>query len=131
VANADADLTRVVLDNLLGNAWKFTGNRERAVIEFGVASINGVPTYFVRDNGDGFDKAYASQLFIPFLRLPGAEAHKGLGIGLATVESIVLHHGGKIWAEGEPGTGATFFFTLSKTCAKDFQTKKYHFRLVS
>jgi len=112
VANADADLTRVVLDNLLGNAWKYTGNRERAAIEFGVASIDGVLTYFVRDNGDGFDKAYAGQLFIPFQRLPGAEAHKGLGIGLATVESIILHHGGKIWAEGEPGMGATFFFTL-------------------
>lgn len=111
-AHGDASLLRVVLNNLLGNAWKFAVRQENAVIEFGVKEIDGVPTYFVRDNGVGFDKADANKLFIPFQRLPGAEISQGFGIGLATVERIIKRHGGKIWAEGEPGKGATFSFTL-------------------
>ena len=113
VANADPNLLRVILDNLIGNAWKYTGTSEKAVIEFGVTDINGVRTYFVRDNGAGFDMAAAKQIFTPFKRLPGAEKYKGFGIGLATVERIILRHGRKGWAKGEPGKGACFYFTLS------------------
>jgi len=113
VANGDANLLRAVLDNLLGNAWKYTGMREKAVIEFGVMNIDGVPTYFVRDNGTGFDMAYADKLFVPFQRLPGAEKQTGFGVGLATAERIIRRHGGTMWAEGEPDKGACFYFTLS------------------
>jgi PAS domain S-box-containing protein len=112
-AHVDANLLRIVLDNLLGNAWKYSGIKEEAVIEFGVTDIDGLSTYFVRDNGTGFDQKNADQLFIPFRRLPGAEAYRGFGVGLATVERIIRRHGGKIWAEGAPGKGATFYFTLS------------------
>lgn len=112
-AHGDAGMLRIVLDNLFGNAWKFSGIKKEAVIEFGVTEIEGVSTYFVRDNGTGFDQENADQLFIPFRRLPGAEAYRGFGIGLATVERIIRRHGGKIWAEGAPGKGATFYFTPS------------------
>jgi len=112
-ADADANLMRIVLNNILGNAWKYTGMRKDAVIEFGVTDIEGVPIYFVRDNGAGIDNADADKLFIPFKRLSGADEFKGFGIGLATVERIIWRHGGKIWAEGESGKGATFYFTLS------------------
>ena len=112
LANGDATLLRAVLDNLLGNAWKYTSMRELAIIEFGVRDIEGVPTYFVRDNGAGFDQSDADQLFTPFTRLPDTERYKGFGIGLATVERIIRRHGGRVWAEGEPGKGACFFFTL-------------------
>jgi PAS domain S-box-containing protein len=113
MANCDANLLLTVLDNLLGNAWKYSRMREKAVIEFGVSDIGGVPTYFVRDNGEGFDKGDADKLFTPFKRLPGAEKSKGFGIGLATVERIIQKHGGKVWAESELDKGATFYFTLS------------------
>jgi signal transduction histidine kinase len=112
-ANGDSDLLRVVLENLFGNAWKYTGKRERAVIEFGSTEIDGKLVYFIRDNGVGFDKGAADKLFVPFQRLPGAEAFRGFGIGLATVERIIHRHGGSIWAEAEPDKGATFYFTLS------------------
>ncbi|HXE95001.1 MAG TPA: response regulator [Dongiaceae bacterium] len=112
-AIADTNLVRAVLDNLLGNAWKYTGKREEAVVEFGATEIDGKPVYFVRDNGAGFDMADADKLFTPFQRLPGAEEFRGFGIGLATVGRIIRRHGGKIWAEGEPDKGATFYFTLS------------------
>jgi PAS domain S-box-containing protein len=112
VANGDANLLRAVLDNLIGNAWKYTCMREKAVIELGVTDIGGVPAYFVRDNGKGFDKANADKLFAPFQRLPGAEECRGFGIGLATVERIIRRHGGQVWAEGEPDKGATFWFTI-------------------
>ena len=112
VANGDANLLRIVLDNLLGNAWKYTALKEQAVIEVGVRDIEGVATYFVQDNGSGFDMADADRLFVPFQRLPGAGRNKGFGIGLATVERIVKRHGGKVWAEGKPGEGACIFFTL-------------------
>ena len=111
-AVGDAELLRTVLANLLGNAWKYTGTRENAVIEFGVTAVDGKPAYFVRDNGLGFEKADAGKLFVPFQRLMGVEEFRGFGIGLATVERIIQRHGGKVWAEGEPGQGATFYFTL-------------------
>ena len=110
--NGDAKLLRLVLENLFGNAWKYTAVREEAVIEFGATDIDGKETCFVRDNGTGFDMAHAEKLFKPFQRLPGAEEFKGHGIGLATVERIIRRHGGRIWAEGVPGMGATFWFTL-------------------
>jgi light-regulated signal transduction histidine kinase (bacteriophytochrome) len=110
--NGDAKLLNIVLDNLIGNSWKYSGNREGTVIEFGVTEKDGKPAYFVRDNGPGFDMAYAEKLFIPFQRLPGAEEFKGNGIGLATVERIIRRHGGRIWVESEPDKGATFYFTL-------------------
>jgi signal transduction histidine kinase len=112
MVDGDANLLRVVLDNLLGNAWKYTGGREEAVIEFGMIEIEGESACLIRDNGAGFDMKDAEKLFLPFQRLPGAEEFRGFGIGLTTVERIIHRHGGRIWAEGEPDRGATFFFTL-------------------
>jgi DNA-binding response OmpR family regulator len=111
-ANGDRNLLKVALDNLLDNAWKHTGTREEALIEFGVTEVDGKPAYFVRDNGIGIDMTLSDKLFKPFQKLPGTEELEGPGIGLATVERIIRRHGGKIWAEGEPGKGATFYFTL-------------------
>lgn len=113
-AAADARLLRIVLDNLLSNAWKFTVGRERARIEFGVRDdVPGEPTYFVLDNGAGFDMARAAnKLFVPFQRLHNAEEFSGTGLGLATVQRIITRHGGRIWADSAPGAGATFSFTL-------------------
>jgi light-regulated signal transduction histidine kinase (bacteriophytochrome) len=114
-AKADPDLLLVVMENLLGNAWKYTGRQEEALVEFGMQEdASGAPTYFVRDNGIGFDMALAGDLFVPFRRLKGAEEFKGEGIGLATVDRIIRRHGGRIWAESEPGKGATFFFQLGQ-----------------
>ena len=110
--NGDVGLIRVVMENILGNAWKYTGAREESVIEFGMAEFDGEPAYFVRDNGPGFVMADAEKLFIPFQRLPGSGEFMGHGIGLATVERIIRRHGGRIWAEGEPEKGATFYFTV-------------------
>jgi len=110
--NGDANLLRVVLDNLLGNAWKYTAMREEAVIEFGLTEMGDKQTCFVKDNGPGFDMAYAETLFTPFERLANVEKCDGFGIGLATVERIIRHHGGRVWAEGEPGKGASFYFTI-------------------
>jgi len=112
VAQGDRRLLRVVLENLLGNAWKFTGKHPHASIEFGVTGDGGGPAYFVRDNGAGFDMAYAGKLFGAFQRLHRADEFPGTGIGLATVQRIVRRHGGRVWAEGEMGQGATFYFTL-------------------
>ena len=112
VAHGDANLLRAVLDNLLNNAWKYTGMREQAVIEFGVRDIEGAPTYFVRDNGAGFNMADADKLFTPFERLPETEKQRGFGIGLSTVARIIGRHGGRVWAEGVPRQGACFYFTL-------------------
>jgi signal transduction histidine kinase len=108
----DVSLLKVALENLLGNAWKFTSRKEGARIEFGVAEEGGRPVYFVRDDGAGFDQAYADKLFGAFQRLHGQEEFEGTGIGLATVARIVHRHGGRVWAEGEVGEGATFYFTL-------------------
>jgi light-regulated signal transduction histidine kinase (bacteriophytochrome) len=110
--NGDARLLAVVLENLLGNAWKFTSQRERGEITFGRDAREGRPTYFVRDNGAGFDMAYASKLFGAFQRLHSADEFEGTGIGLATVQRVIHRHEGKVWADGRVGAGATFYFTL-------------------
>ena len=113
IVQGDRTLLQVVLENLLGNAWKFTGTHPRARIEFGVAEVEGQPAYFVRDDGVGFDMAYADKLFGAFQRLHTVEEFPGTGIGLATVQRIVHRHGGRVWAEGAVEQGATFYFTLS------------------
>lgn len=117
VAEGDARLITAALDNLVGNAWKFTGKCERARIEIGQRVEGGAPTFFVRDNGAGFDQAYADKLFGAFQRLHAVTEFEGSGIGLATVQRIVRRHGGRIWAEGQVGRGATFYFTLQSGLA--------------
>jgi signal transduction histidine kinase len=107
----DPGLLRVALANLLGNAWKFTRKVPEPRIEFGVRQEGGKPVYFVRDNGAGFDPAEAQRIFAPFERLHDSEEFEGTGIGLATVQRIIERHGGRIWAEGEEGKGATFSFS--------------------
>lgn len=111
-ARADPGLTRIALENLFGNAWKFTSKSGSARIEFGVAAFEGKPVYFVRDNGVGFDPAFGDKLFEQFQRLHEDHEFEGTGIGLAIVDRIVRRHEGKIWAEGAVGQGATFYFTL-------------------
>jgi signal transduction histidine kinase len=113
-AQGDARLLRVALENLLGNAWKFTSRCPTARIELFVENREGRPLYTVRDNGVGFNMAYAGKLFSPFQRLHKATDFPGAGIGLATVQRIVHRHGGSIEAEAGPGTGATFRFTLGE-----------------
>jgi PAS domain S-box-containing protein len=108
----DPRLMRVVLDNLLGNAFKFTAKRPRARIEFGAREESGERVYFVRDDGVGFDTQYASKLFSAFQRLHHARDFPGAGIGLATVQRVLRRHGGQIWAESQPDQGATFYFTV-------------------
>ena len=110
--NGDKRLLMVVLENLLGNAWKFTEKHPRARIECGITQVNGKPAYFVRDDGAGFDMAYADKLFGAFQRLHGTTEFPGTGIGLATVQRIIHRHGGQVWAEGAVEQGATFYFTL-------------------
>lgn len=111
--NADPRLIRVVLTNLLGNAWKYTAQKPIAVIEFGTVEQQGETAYFVKDNGAGFDMAYAEKLFAPFQRLHRQDEFPGTGIGLATVQRIIHRHGGRIWADARPNEGATFLFTLA------------------
>jgi light-regulated signal transduction histidine kinase (bacteriophytochrome) len=102
-----------LLDNLLNNAWKFSSKQAQAQVEFGVTPADaGRAVYFVRDDGAGFDMAYTSKLFSPFQRLHGMQEFSGNGIGLATVQRIVHRHGGRVWADGAVGRGATFYFTL-------------------
>jgi signal transduction histidine kinase len=112
VAQGDARLLRIVLDNLLGNAWKYTRKTERPRVGFGAKTLQRETCYFVSDNGVGFDPAHADRLFAPFQRLHSDQEFAGTGIGLATVQRIVHRHGGKVWAEASEGEGATFYFRL-------------------
>lgn len=112
VAYCDPVLLKIVLENLMGNAWKFTATRPRVRIEFGVEDSRGERVFFVRDNGIGFDMAGADKLFTPFERLDCQVKVEGHGVGLESSRRIIERHGGRIWAESEPDQGATFFFTL-------------------
>jgi light-regulated signal transduction histidine kinase (bacteriophytochrome) len=111
-AEADPRLMRALLENLLGNAWKLTAKTERATIVFGVTRHDGESALYIRDNGAGFDMAYADKLFTPFQRLHKVTEFEGTGVGLATVARIIQRHGGRIWAEGVVDRGATVHFTL-------------------
>lgn len=113
-ALGDRRLLAAVLDNLLGNAWKFTRHQPKPRIELARAEVDGEAVFFVRDNGAGFDMSFVSKLFGVFQRLHGTDQFEGHGIGLATVQRIVARHGGRIWAEGREGAGATFYFTLNE-----------------
>lgn len=110
--NADPGLMQIVVQNLLRNAWKFTSRTDHARIEFGCTQQGKVSVFYIRDNGAGFDQRFAEKLFKPFQRLHATSDFPGTGIGLATVEKIIRRHGGNVWAEGEVGKGATFYFTL-------------------
>jgi signal transduction histidine kinase len=112
VARGDPPLLRAVLENLLGNAFKFTARESEARVEMGASAGAGERVFYVRDNGAGFDMQYAEKLFAPFQRLHSPRDYPGTGVGLATVQRIVRRHGGRVWAQGEPGRGATFSFTL-------------------
>jgi signal transduction histidine kinase len=112
-AFADAKLIEVALANLLGNAWKFTSKKENARIEFGTIERDGKTVYYVKDNGAGFDQSLSEKLFLPFQRLHTEQEFEGTGIGLASVERVILWHGGKIWAEGKANEGAAFYFMLN------------------
>jgi PAS domain S-box-containing protein len=118
-AHLDLQLANTLIENLLGNAWKFTAKQQSARIEFGTTECDGFPAFFVRDNGAGFDMAYASKLFVPFQRLHTAGEFPGTGIGLATVQRIIHRHGGHIWANAVIGAGATFYFDLASARRSD------------
>jgi light-regulated signal transduction histidine kinase (bacteriophytochrome) len=110
----DTHLLRLVLENLIDNAWKFTARRPLAQIQFGMQiQTNGTPAFFVRDNGAGFDMTYAKNLFTPFTRLHRQDDFSGTGIGLATIQRIIHRHGGRVWAEGAVNKFAAFYFTLA------------------
>jgi len=109
---ADPRLLALALENLIGNAWKFTSKRDDAVISIGVQEREGIVTYFVRDNGAGFDMAHGARLFGAFQRLHTTQEFEGTGIGLAIVQRVIHRHDGKVWAEGKVGGGACFYFTL-------------------
>jgi signal transduction histidine kinase len=113
IADVDPRLMRIAFENLIGNAWKFTAKTQDATIMFGSSLHEGKTVYFLRDNGAGFDMQYVDRLFTAFQRLHGEREFKGSGIGLATVLRIIRGHHGSIWAEGQPGQGATFYFTLA------------------
>jgi signal transduction histidine kinase len=115
VVLGDGQLLRIAVQNLLDNAWKFTSRTAEARIEFGSSTILGETAYYVRDNGAGFNMAYVDRLFGPFQRLHPSAEYPGSGIGLATVQRIIHRHGGRIWAEGMEGQGATFHFTLARS----------------
>jgi light-regulated signal transduction histidine kinase (bacteriophytochrome) len=111
----DRRLLQVALDNLLRNSWKYTARQPSARIEFGVVPVNGTSAFVVRDNGAGFDMQYVDKLFGEFKRLHSPSEFEGTGVGLATVRRIIHRHGGKIWAEGAVGAGASFYFTLQSS----------------
>jgi len=112
-ASGDASLVRLCLENLLGNAFKYTSFQPMTRIEFGRDAASGA--FYIRDNGIGFDMAHAANLFEPFTRLHQEDQFAGSGIGLATVQRIIERHGGKIWADSSPGHGAAFYFTLTSS----------------
>lgn len=112
VADADARLVEIVLENLLGNAWKFTTKTSHPHVELGSVARDGQTTFYVKDNGAGFDEAFAGRLFAPFQRLHAEGEFPGTGIGLATVRRVVERHGGRVWAEGEIDRGAAVYWTL-------------------
>jgi two-component system sensor histidine kinase/response regulator len=114
IVTGDGQLLRIALENLFENAWKFTSKQAESRIEFGVTQASGEPTYFIRDNGAGFNMTYVDRLFGPFQRLHAQGDFPGSGIGLATVQRIIHRHGGRVWAEGLVGQGATFQFTLGR-----------------
>ena len=113
-APADNGLMRIALTNLIENAWKFTSKNKESKIEFGSAENNGMIVYYIKDNGAGFDQTHVESIFMPFRRLHSEDEFEGTGIGLAIVERIIQRHGGRVWAEGEVGKGATFYFTLGQ-----------------
>jgi len=113
-AYGDPHLLAVVLENLLGNAWKFTTRTAQPLVEVGNMRVDGIIIYFVRDNGAGFDMRYVHKRFQPFQRLHSPSEFAGTGIGLASVQRIIQRHGGRIWAEAGLNLGATFYFTLSE-----------------
>jgi Bacteriophytochrome (light-regulated signal transduction histidine kinase) len=112
IIDGDRHLLEIALTNLIDNAWKYTGKTKKARIEFGTLLKDGKPVMFIRDNGVGFDMSYVNKLFGAFQRLHTKDEFAGTGIGLATVKRIITRHGGGVWAEGEVGKGATFYFTL-------------------
>ena len=111
-SRGDERLLRIVIENLLNNAWKFSSKREHARVEFGSLLKDGEMVFYVRDNGAGFEPSLAHKLFQPFERLHPGSQFEGLGVGLNTVQRIIEKHGGRVWAESMPGQGATFYFTL-------------------
>ena len=115
LVTGDSQLLKIAMENLLENAWKFTAKEPESRIEFGMMQAGGEATYFVRDNGAGFDMTYTDRLFGPFQRLHPQGEFPGNGIGLATVQRIIHRHGGRVWAEGLVGQGATFYFTMGRT----------------
>jgi signal transduction histidine kinase len=115
LVTGDSQLLKIAMENLLENAWKFTAKEPESRIEFGLMQAGGEATYFVRDNGAGFDMTYTDRLFGPFQRLHPQGEFPGNGIGLATVQRIIHRHGGRVWAEGLVGQGATFYFTMGRT----------------
>lgn len=114
IVEGDPRLLRSAMQNLIGNAWKYTAKNPKAKIEFGVNEEGGERVFYVRDNGVGFDPALAKKLFVPFQRLHDPKEFSGMGLGLATVQRVIARHGGRVWAEAQEGKGATFYFTLEE-----------------
>ncbi|VVB60292.1 Methanogenesis regulatory histidine kinase FilI [uncultured archaeon] len=112
ITEGDANLLQILLENLFGNAWKFTKKCKQAEIEFGKTKHDQETVFFIRDNGAGFNMKYVDKLFIPFQRLHDNTDYQGTGIGLSIVSRIIHRHGGRIWADAEENKGATFYFTL-------------------
>jgi len=110
----DSRLLKILMENVIGNAWKFTSMKDNPRIEFGATAIDGELVFYVKDNGAGFDMKYVDKLFTPFQRLHSAKEFPGSGVGLATSMRIMRRHGGRIWAEGAIGEGTTFYFGQGK-----------------